>query len=71
MTEKNKIPEIDVTVVQRPVDVEFACPACVENHKIDYWKFVGEHGNPAEWNGMLVKCPHCGQELRVYDTDWD
>lgn len=71
MPEKNKIPVIDVTVVQMPVKVEFSCPACGENHRIEYREFVEAYGDPAEWNGMDIKCPNCGRKLRVCDTDWD
>ena len=69
MPDNTRLPEIDITVIQRPVDVEFACPICKQHHKIDYWKFVETYGRPADWS--KIKCPNCNAELLINDTDWD
>ena len=64
-----RLPEIELTINQRPIDVEFACPKCGEHHRIDYQEFIATYGQPADWSE--ITCPNCGSKLCVDDTTWD
>lgn len=62
---------VDITVVQRPVEIEFECPNCGEFVTIDYDDFTDDLGmeNPADWCGSFF-CPKCFKELEVGEITW-
>lgn len=62
---------VNITILQRPTEVEFECPYCGETTTIDYDEFTDDLGteNPTDWYGSFF-CPECHKELEVADVEW-
>ncbi len=57
---KDKQPEVNITIEQKPVAVRFECPYCGEQNRADIDCFVWEE----LWNYTEgYECEHCGKEV--------
>lgn len=63
---------VNITIVQRPVEIEFECPYCGEFVTIDYDDFIDDIGHeyPPKWYGSNVCCPECFSDLSIGDVSW-
>lgn len=64
---------VDITIIQRPTDIEFECPCCGELITMDYDDFTCgmKYENPSEWEYDCFFCPECMEELEVGDVEWN
>lgn len=67
---KTEPQNVEAYVLQRPYAVHFTCPACNMEFEIPYKDFISDHGDPPDWDYEELRCPHCGQTLRVDGQDW-
>ena len=60
---------IDFTIIRRPAYITFTCPHCEQDQRVN-WKDVPE---PDYWDEDWgsVKCPDCGEEVKLGDYDMD
>lgn len=58
-------------VNQKPVSVTFTCPSCERETEFKYEEFAAIHGDPPDWTFSVLTCPHCGQQIRVEDQEWN
>jgi len=68
---EGKVLKADITVIQKPVEIELDCPHCDEEIKIDYPEFAEILGEPCDWRYSKIYCPICGREIEIDDVDWD
>ena len=62
-----------LTIIQRPVEVNFECPHCHEDIEIEYCIFTDFIGtnNPGDWEGSILDCPRCEKEIEIDEVEWD
>lgn len=68
--ENERFPNIELNVFQKPVEVQFECPHCNEETTIAYSEFKDVHGEPPDWMGLIIKCPHCGKAMCIDSQNW-
>lgn len=61
----------NVIIQQRPVDVVWHCPKCLENNHIPYKNFIAEYGEPCDWGYEELTCLECGIKVKIRNIDWD
>lgn len=72
--ERMKKLETIVTLIQKPTEVEFACPYCKADVSEDFEEFLDDQGlswsDFSDWKYEKIKCPFCGVEIEAeYEFD--
>ena len=65
--------EVELTIIQAPVEVKFDCPFCVCVIEIDYEEFCDDMMNyyPFDWENETIKCTNCHKEVVIGNIEWD
>ena len=60
--------DVEITVVQKPVSVNFTCPHCYKDIVIDFDKFEGDTGfgiYDLLMESVEFECPECKEVLET------
>ena len=65
--------EVELTIIQAPVEVKFDCPFCECEIEIDYEEFCDDMMNdyPWDWEMKTIKCTNCHKEVVIGNIEWD
>lgn len=67
----NNTKRTDIRIRSVWVAVHFECPHCEAEAEIDYDEFVKEQGSDFFEDWSTVMCPECGEELSIYEKEFD
>lgn len=62
--------KVDISVIQRPIEVRFECPHCEEEIDKSYKDFCSEIGEPCDWEHTKIYCTSCGKAIVINNVDW-
>jgi len=62
--------KIDISVITKPISIQFECPYCDSEVTIDYDDFESEVGECCDWPYSKIKCPECEKVLEIDNIDW-
>ena len=65
--------EVELTIIQAPVEVKFDCPFCACEIEIDYEEFCDDMMNdyPGDLEMETIKCTNCHKEVVIGNIEWD
>lgn len=66
--------DVDIIIQQVPVSVNFTCPHCEEDIKIDYERFKKLTGNDLGgliYDSNTFECPNCNGDLLIDEVALD
>jgi hypothetical protein len=67
----DKPKEVDIRIIQQPIEVRFECPECEEDIEISFSDFEDMAGEYCNWEYTEIECPGCTKKLKINYVDWD